>query len=820
VGRIARASLARRRASIAVVALAAALLFGGALGALAGARRSSTALDRLLVHSAPEDVFVSAPEDGSLDMRAVDRLPQVLGTAYQSYLAMVPVAGDGRAQTELAGAINPYLWTPKTGPPDAVNRLRVIEGRGFDRSEPLEAVIDEELAAARGLAVGSHFPMATFSVAQLDTVFSNETSGAATPDPDGPVLDLTVVGIARMPVDIHPGEDEHTVSFGGTKELYLTPALYERYGDQIAVFGPPIAGTPEAVRLVHGVADLDAFTAGVRALPGGGGAVIDVSDSDALGSVRTARPAIATETAALLALAALLAASGVALVGHALARLARSATDELGVLRAIGVRPIELLAVTAAPGLLAAALGAVGAVAVALAASPFTPIGLGRQAEVSPGFDLDPPAVLVGGAAVLVVGAALALLTARPTAHHVGAGGHVPRSTGVGLSDRLASAGAPFGPTIGARFATGRQGVERSSPLRSAMAGIAVAIVALVSVATYGASLQRLSGSPAEQGASWDLAIGNINLSDYSPADIANLAADPHIAGVAASAGPEGRATVNGLDVSLAGFDEVSGGVRPRALTGRLPKKPGEVALGRRTAARLHVNVGDHVDLVASNGQTRRVVLVGTALLNPGIAPTMRIGEGAIVTIDQIRELLPDQPVTFLFASVKPGTSIDEVITALERDWGKNVGRPILAPDVVNLRRVRGIPIALALSLAAAAVFLLAFALVLSVGQRRIDIGVLQTIGTTRRQLASALTWQALWLYGGAALVGIPLGVVAGRLVWRQVADGLGVVIGPVVPIGSVALVVLGGLALVAALVVLPARSATRHPPGRVLRTE
>ena len=275
-----RASVRRRRASIVLVALAAALLFGGALGAFAGARRSSTAVNRLLAGHGPEDVFVAPPEDGTLDMDAVERLPQVRGAWYPSYLAMVPVGPDGRPQLDLIGSINPYLDTPAIDRPDASHRMRIVRGRDVDASNPLEVVIDEELAADRGLTVGSRLVMAAYAPSQMETVFGNEISGDETPLPEGPVLDLSVVGIARMPVDLHPGEESHTTSFGGTKDIHLSPALYERFGEQIIVFGEPVAGMPEAIRLERGLDDVDAFTAAVRALPGGAEAQVDLSDSD------------------------------------------------------------------------------------------------------------------------------------------------------------------------------------------------------------------------------------------------------------------------------------------------------------------------------------------------------------------------------------------------------------------------------------------------------------------------------------------------------------------------------------------------------------
>ena len=467
-------------------------------------------------------------------------------------------------------------------------------------------------------------------------------------------------------------------------------------------------------------------------------------------------------------------------------------------------------------------MGAAGVVVigVAFAVSRFTPIGLGRQAEVSPGFDFDAPVALGGAMAVLVLGTALALLAAGPTARSVVADRRGTLPTGRSLADRLASAGAPLTPTIGARFATVRRGGQRLAPLRTAMVGGAVALAALTGVLTYGASLHRLSNSPAEQGVNWDLAIGNVNLSDYTQEDMARLAADPHIAGVAAAAAPQGRAKLNGLDVALAGFDTISGGVAPRTTVGRLPSRLGEIALGKTTAARLNVHIGDRLTVSDRQGTTREVVLVGTALLNSGINPTMQVGDGALVTIEQIRELLPEQPVTFLLATVKPGISVDDAIQALEADWGRNVARPVRAGDVVNLERVKGIPVALALGLGAGAVLLLVFALMLSVRERRLDLGVLRAIGATRRQVSSALTWQALWLYLAAALVAVPLGLIAGRLVWRRIADDMGVQVAPVVPLAQVLVIIVAGLVVVTAIVVLPARAATRQTPSAALRTE
>jgi hypothetical protein len=68
--------------------------------------------------------------------------------------------------------------------------------------------------------------------------------------------------------------------------------------------------------------------------------------------------------------------------------------------------------------------------------------------------------------------------------------------------------------------------------------------------------------------------------------------------------------------------------------------------------------------------------------------------------------------------------------------------------------------------------------------------------------------------------VGVPLGVVAGRLVWRTFATNFGVVPVPVVqpwPLAALALAVLAAANLLA---VGPALLATRSRPGELLRAE
>jgi len=69
-------------------------------------------------------------------------------------------------------------------------------------------------------------------------------------------------------------------------------------------------------------------------------------------------------------------------------------------------------------------------------------------------------------------------------------------------------------------------------------------------------------------------------------------------------------------------------------------------------------------------------------------------------------------------------------------------------------------------------------------------------------------------------VIGVPLGVAAGRWTWGLVANQLGVRDQPVVPLLVVALVVAGSLLVANALASLPGVVAARTRPAEILRTE
>lgn len=79
------------------------------------------------------------------------------------------------------------------------------------------------------------------------------------------------------------------------------------------------------------------------------------------------------------------------------------------------------------------------------------------------------------------------------------------------------------------------------------------------------------------------------------------------------------------------------------------------------------------------------------------------------------------------------------------------------------------------------------------------------------------MAWQASTLAVIAALIGLPLGIAAGRQSWSLFADHLGVVSEPRLPFGWLVLVVPVMILLANLIAAVPARVRARTSPALVL---
>jgi putative ABC transport system permease protein len=110
--------------------------------------------------------------------------------------------------------------------------------------------------------------------------------------------------------------------------------------------------------------------------------------------------------------------------------------------------------------------------------------------------------------------------------------------------------------------------------------------------------------------------------------------------------------------------------------------------------------------------------------------------------------------------------------------------------------------------------------LVSSVRRRRWELATFKAIGFVRRQVAVAITWQATTLVVLGLVVGLPLGIAAGRLLWLFLADRVGAPDVPVVPVGQLAALVVVTLVAGALTGAVPALLATRTRASTALRAE
>jgi MacB-like periplasmic core domain/FtsX-like permease family len=805
----AAAELRRRWRATVLLAVLVGLTGGVVLAAAAGARRTDSAVDRFLAYNRPLDVHVWGER---LDLRAVERLPQVADFEMGAFLGLTPSTSSGAPDPEALGNVAPLLGV-RGSMGVTSDRYLLVAGRRPDPGQPLEVVVNEKLAARRRIGPGGTLRLWAYTPRQAERPDVGRPGEAFLPR--GPALDLTVTAVGRWPQDLQPGTVDEDVVYLGTEAAYLTPAFWRTYRDRVGVVG---GSADETFRLRGGPRDLEAFTSAVRRLRGGRDAVIQVG-SDAGNAAREAEQAIHVQAVALLVFAALTAVAAVLVVGQGIARQVQLDADERQTLAALGMTAGQVAGVVMARAVLVGVGGALLAVTIAVLASPLTPIGLARQAEIDPGWSVDAPVLAMGAVSVLAAVLARAGLAAwwllRPGTAAAGDRGSALQPSMP--AERLARAGVAPSAVTGIRQALEPRRRGAAVPPRTALAGIVVAVAAVTAGLSFAASLDRLVRSPALQGWNWDVVVGNYHDEQDIISKGSLLARNPLISGYSALAAAPRSILVDGVETSAVAVEPVRGAVLPRILRGREARSAGELALGGVTLRRIGRRVGDTIE-VRGTGEPRRMLVVGEAMA-PGNHPELTAG-GAVLTLDGLRALVPEAFANQFLVRYVSGADEAAAVASLRRDFGRTVLREWTPSEIYNLGRVRALPVVLAAMLAVLGVGTLGHLLVTSVRRRSRDLAVLKAIGFVRGQVSATVAWQATTLSAVALLVGLPLGVAAGRWAWLLVNRGLGSPAGPVTPTLAV-LVVIPATVLVANLVAaLPARAAAATRPAVVLRSE
>ncbi len=790
-----RAGLRQDWRGLAVLTLITALMGAVVLAALAGARRTDTAVARFLQYAGPFQGQVAA------NPATMDKIAALPGIAYAqqgAFMLAFPVSVDGRPAPE-----SPVI-TEATITRTPQSRAIILAGRFPLQSRADEVALNESAAQGLHAHVGSVIGMAGYAPDQAQQALSGTTV------PPKAVGNVRVTGIVRLPTDLTDILDAPTdVTYIGQGDILAPAAFYQKYAAAVGNF------TGISFQLTRGTAGLEAFEAQVKRIAGNGAQVELGDDNSAAGAF--AERGTTLEALALLVFGVIMALAVLVVVGQSLVRQAYAAAGEFPVLRAIGAAPRQLALAALAPGALVAAAGMALAVPGAYALSVFTPIGLARRAEVSSGFSFD-AAVVLGGAAVLALLLAVRVALAAPRAARAGArgsqGGPSGARTAGLLTGRWLSPVAASGIRLAFQPGHGRAAVA----VRPAIVGMAAALAAVLAALVFGSSVSHVVGDPAVAGWDWDVTVGNPHSVDVYTQAVPRLRADRFVSGFTVTA--MGDAVLDGRDdVTIVGLQTVTGHVVPPVLAGRLPSAPDEIALGGRELRALGKSIGG---TVAAHGPHGPVALriTGEVVLSPEITNEQtELGTGGVMTLggaDALSESMPPRNV-FLVALRKP--VLPAAMASLKRQFPGSVLSSIPPPEVRDLSGVSGLPLILAFVLMVLASGIIAHTLLTSVRRRRRELAVLKTLGFVTRQVRATVAWQATALVGVGLIVGVPLGLLAGRWAWILFAGQVAIVPAPV--ISPLTLLAVPAVLLLAnAIAAIPARAAGRTQPAVILRTE
>jgi putative ABC transport system permease protein len=198
-----------------------------------------------------------------------------------------------------------------------------------------------------------------------------------------------------------------------------------------------------------------------------------------------------------------------------------------------------------------------------------------------------------------------------------------------------------------------------------------------------------------------------------------------------------------------------------------------------------------------------------------------------VVTADGFARLRIDPDTTYAAVALRRGATVrDEnriarkvgTDLALAGSEGTKARFQQTPPGVVvNIGRVRRVPLVLALIVSAMALLTCLHALIVSVRSRRRDLAVLRAIGGNRRFVTQVVHWQATVLALVPLVVGIPLGLAAGSGGFRVFVDRLGGPPDPALPFLVIAIAAAALVAIANLTAAVPARRARAVAAARLL---
>jgi hypothetical protein len=810
-----RSELRDRVRSWIGLAIVVAVVGGAVLALAAGARRTDSAYERFLKRYPASDYTIADSSDfgftSTVDLEQIRDLPHVADASrVNALIAAGARTGDGRSFP--IGILVPFAAEdPAYG--RTVERWKVVEGRRADPTRVDEMVVGFELAREYSLDVGSTIEVdfvrrdsfvrlaPGFLGCLADRIGTDPSPSCAkasvTPEPPDLSILFRIVGIEASALEFPPYEGNLN------PPVHLTRAFSERHAADLV-------GSDILLVKLRPDADPVEFLDVVAALnPESTVSVLSVGADHA----DTVEQSIHLQAVGLGILAALVGLAAAFALGQAFARQAFVAiADDLTALRTLGMTRVQFVTLALARAAVTAGAGIGLAVVVAVALSPIWPVGLAREAEPDRGVSVDPLVLALGSLAVLT----LALVVAGvATLRQVRSSGRaLPKSRTARVTSRL---GLPVPAIVGVGQALEPGRGRAAVPVRSAMVAGALAVTVLVAAMTIGSSTDHLLETRSLFGWSRDTQIGSDGTPPVAEPVVAGMRDLPAIDAIAA--GTVTDVEIDGQRISAFALDDVQGEVAMDLVEGRRPRAHDEIVLGITTSDEIDAKVGDRV-MVSIGGDHVSTKVVGRGVFSR-IGSNGQLGRGAQITFTALRRALPDAPQNVVLADFAPDADPDAVYAHLQNAVSV---LPVLEPappaELTSFGRVDNLPAILAVILIAVATAILGHTMITTVQRRRRDYAVLEALGFVRRQVGAAVAVQASTFAAVSVVIGIPLGLLAGRWVWDAIAQELGVPSEPTTHAVRVLLVLPGVLLLTNLVALVPAALARRTRPAAELRSE
>jgi putative ABC transport system permease protein len=501
----------------------------------------------------------------------------------------------------------------------------------------------------------------------------------------------------------------------------------------------------------------------------------------------------------------------------------------IGVLKAIGFSPDQVMAVylvmVIVPAIAGCVLGAVGGL---LVANPILTDAFEGFGAADIGVDAWVVAVaLVGTPLIVALAALVSALRARglPAAAAISAGSAPRTGRALGIQRRLAGIRLPRSVSLGL-------GVPFARPARSVLTLAAVVLGVLTVTLAIGVTLSvtayrgavdptytdrvsftagGLGGGPGGGDVQPREPGAEPVLSDSE--DEALLRSTDGALRVAATTRQTVQ-VVSGNQLADITFYRGDTSLGPRIIEGHWPRA-GEVAAPSRFLNRQGLRVGDRITVQLDD---RRVTVrvSGISLTN---SASVLFADWS--TLD---ELAPDARADTYTVQLKPGTD-QAVYTDAVADG--DPGLAALPPDTGGSSQavvLIGTSTALTVVLAIVAALGVFNTVALNARERRRDLGMLKSIGMTPRQVTVMMVTSmgALGVAGG--LVGVPLGVLAHQVIapamMRAAQSDVFDVVMDVYHAPVLAALALAGIVIAVLGAAIPARAAARVPIAAVLHNE